>query len=192
MKHIGINEFKEKLISLGRLDMANFDQEKEKLLEQYDTFAEKFKDLYLAGKDRGKEAMGHAMEKAHAELLALGEFSAEQGESMKMYLARDLEQTITDAKGLGNAISNEAKDKLQPSRLRAGALSSLAYVLKHSSSALLALNNKTIDAITYSTGEITSAGSLTCQGCGYKMHLKKTGHIPPCSKCSGTLFHKGY
>lgn len=172
--------------------MANLDHEKEKLLEQYDAFAEKFKDLYLAGKERGKDAMVRAMEKAQSEFSALGEFSATQSELMKKYLTRDLEQTMIDVQEKAHALSDEAKDKLQPSRLRAGALSSLAYVLDHTSDALHSLMHKTIDAITYTTGEITSAGSLTCQECGSKMHFKKTGHIPPCPKCSGTLFHKGY
>jgi len=192
MNHINTHTFKEKLMMLGRPDMANYDQEKEILLEQYDAFAEKFKALYIAGKGRGKESMEQAMEKAHAELSNLGEFSAAQGESMKKYLAKDLEQTIIDAQELRTTIHDEAKDKLQPSRLRAGALSSLAFVLEHTTDMLHTLKDKTVDAITYSTGEITSAGSLTCQNCNFKMHLTKTGHIPPCPKCSGTLFHKGY
>jgi len=172
--------------------MTNIDQEKEKLIEQYDAFAEKFKDIYLAGKDRSREAMTHALEKAHSDMSALGEFSVEQAETMKMYLARDLEQTISNAKDLGNMLSEETKKTLQPSRLGAGALSSLAYVLEHTSNALHSLMDKTVEALTYGTGEITSAGTLTCHECGYKMHFKKTGHIPPCPKCSGTLFQKGY
>jgi hypothetical protein len=76
MIHIDFNAFKKKLKILGTPDMANFDHEKEKLLDQYDAFAEKFKDLYFAGKDRGKDAMAHAMEKAQSEFSALGEFSA--------------------------------------------------------------------------------------------------------------------
>jgi len=172
--------------------MKNIDQEKEKLLEQYDVFAEKFKDFYLDGKERGQEAMTQAMEKAQLELTEIGKLSAEQGAFMKAYLARDLEQIVVDAKAIGQDISDEAKKKLQPSRLGAGALSSLAFVLDHASSALHAWKDKTIDAISYRTGEITSAGSLTCQSCGFKMHLKKTGHIPPCPKCSATAFHKGY
>ncbi len=192
MNHIDFNTFKKKLKILGTPNMANFDQEKEKLLDQYDAFAEKFKDLYFAGKDRGKEAMAHAMEKAQSELSALGEFSAAQSDLMKKYLARDLEQTKIDIQETAQLLSDEAKDKLHPSRLRAGALSSLVYVLHHTSDGLHALMEKTIHEITYSTGEITTAGSLTCQECGSKMNFKKTGHIPPCPKCSGTLFHKGY
>lgn len=177
---------------MDNLDQEKEKQEKEKLVAQYDAFAEKFKDLYLAGKVRGKEAMALAMEKAQSEFSALGEFSTAQSELMKKYLTRDLEQTLVDIQEKAHAFSDEAKEKLQPSRLHAGALSSLVYVLDHTSDALHSLKNKTLDAITYNTGEITTVGSLTCQECGCKMHFKKTGHIPPCPKCSGTLFHKGY
>lgn len=168
--------------------MDNNDQEKDRLAQQYDAFASKFKELYLSGKERGSEAMSAALEKAREQLTTLGEFSAEQGEVLKEYLGRDLDQTISDAQRLGE----EAKEKLHPSRLGAGALSSLASVLELTSDALHSLLNKTVQALTYRTGEITSAGSLTCQACGQKLQLKQTGHIPPCPKCSGTLFHKGY
>ena len=168
--------------------MNNDDQEKDRLAQQYDVFASKFKELYLSGRERGNEAMTVALEKAREQLIALGEFSNEQGETMKVYLGRDLEQTISDAQRLGE----EAKEKLHPSRLGAGALSSLASVLELTNNALHSLFNKTVQALSYKTGEITSAGTLTCQACRHKMQLKKTGHIPPCSKCSGTLFQKGY
>jgi len=168
--------------------MNNSDQDKDRLVQQYDVFANKFKELYLSGKERGREAMTVALEKSREQLTTLGELSKEQGESMKEYLSRDLEQTISDAQRLGE----EAKEKLHPSRLGAGALSSLASMLELANNALHSLMNKTVQALTYKTGEITSAGSLTCQACGQKLQLKKTGHIPPCPKCSGTLFQKGY
>lgn len=168
--------------------MNNSDHEKARLAQQYDVFASKFKEIYLSGKERGSEAMSVALEKSREQLTALGEFSAEQGEVLKEYLGRDLEQIISNAQRLGE----EAKEKLHPARLGAGALSSLAAVLELTGNALHSLMNKTVQALTYKTGEITSAGSLTCQACGQKMQLKKTGHIPPCPKCSGTLFHKGY
>ncbi len=163
-------------------------QNKEKLERQYDLLAHRFNELYLAGKERGREAMTVALEKAHEQLAALGEFSTEQGEVLKHYLARDLDQTISDAKQLGE----EAKERLHPARLGAGALSSLATVLELTSNALHSLSAKTKEKLTYKTGELTSAGTLTCQGCGQQVQLKKTGHVPPCPKCNGTLFNKGY
>lgn len=168
--------------------MENNDQDKNRLAEQYDKLAHQFNELYLAGKGRGRESMSVALDKAHEQLTALGEFSAEQGEELKKYLSRDLDQTISDAQKLGE----EAKEHLHPARLGAGALSSLATVLELTSNALHTLGDKTKEQFVYKTGEVTSAGTLTCQACGQKVHLKHTGHVPPCSKCSGTLFNKGY
>jgi len=132
--------------------------------------------------------MSVALDKAHEQLTALGELSAEHGDELKQYLARDLDQTISDAQHLGA----EAKERFNPSRLGAGALASLATALELTSDALHSLSDKTKDMVTYKTGEMTSAGTLTCQTCGQQMHLKETGHVPPCSKCNGTLFNKGY
>ena len=164
------------------------DQNKEKLEQQYDLLAHKFNELYLTGKERGREAMAVALEKGHEQLTALGVFSAEQGQVLKQYLDRDLDQTISDAKQLGE----EAKERLHPARLGAGALSSLATVLELTSNALHSMSAKTKEKLTYKTGELTTAGTLTCQVCGQQVQLKKTGHVPPCSKCNGTLFNKGY
>jgi isocitrate dehydrogenase len=46
--------------------------------------------------------------------------------------------------------------------------------------------------LDYRSGEITSAGTLTCNACGHEMHFKKTGRIPPCPKCHATEFRKSY
>lgn len=168
--------------------MEHTDQEKATLAQQYDKLASKFNELYLSGKERGRESMSVAMDKASEQLTSLGEFSAEHGAELKKYLARDLDQTLADAQQFGVA----AKERLNPGRLSAGALASLAAVLESTGNALQSLSEKTKDKLTYSTGEMTSAGTLTCQTCGEAIHLKKTGHIPPCPKCSATLFHKGY
>ena len=168
--------------------MKTNDLDKGKLAQQYDKFSGKFNELYLTGKERGREAMSVALEKAHEQMMALGEFSAEQGAEMKKYLARDLDQTIADAQQLGE----KAKEQLHPSRLGAGALASLATMLELGGNALITLGGKTKEKLVYKTGEITSAGTLTCQACGEKLHIKNSGHVPPCPKCKGTLFSKGY
>lgn len=168
--------------------MENNDKDKSRLAEQYDKLASRFNELYLAGKERGREAMTVALDKAREQLTEVGELGKEQGEVLKQYLARDLDQTISDAQHLGE----EAKERLHPARLGAGALSSLATVLELTSNALHSLSDKTKETLTYRTGEMTSAGTLTCQACGQKVHLKETGHVPPCPKCNGTLFNKGY
>ena len=42
----------------------------------------------------------------------------------------------------------------------------------------------------YHTGELTGLGTLVCDQCGEKLHFQKPGHIPPCTKCSSTHFHR--
>lgn len=42
----------------------------------------------------------------------------------------------------------------------------------------------------YHTGEIIGLGTLTCDQCKASLHFHKPGHIPPCSKCHGTNFHR--
>lgn len=168
--------------------MENKDQDKSKLEAQYDRFAGKFNEFYLAGKTRGRESMSAALDKTHENLVSLGEFSAEQGAEFKKYLARDLDQTIVDAQQLGD----EAREWFHPARLGAGALSSIATVLDLTGDALRSLSSRTKETLEYRSGEMSSAGTLTCLACEQELQLKKTGHVPPCPKCSGTLFRKGY
>jgi Zn finger protein HypA/HybF involved in hydrogenase expression len=89
-------------------------------------------------------------------------------------------------------LGKEAKEYLHPARLGAGALSSVARMLEATSSALQTLSRKAEESLQYSTGDITTAGTLTCVKCGQTVQLKRTTRIPPCPSCSGTHFRKGY
>lgn len=42
----------------------------------------------------------------------------------------------------------------------------------------------------YKTGEICSAGTLSCEKCGQAMKFTKNSHIPPCPKCHHTEFSR--
>lgn len=154
----------------------------------YDRFTERTRELFDAGQEKTKEAMEKAMETAREQLHAAGEFSAEQGEVFKKFMRRDLDQTAEDIATLGQ----EAREHLHPARLGAGALSSIAKLLEAAGATLQNLSHKAEDALHYKTGEITTAGTLTCIRCGQQLHLKRTAHVPPCPSCNGTQFRKGY
>lgn len=154
----------------------------------YDRFTERARELFDAGQEKSTEAMEKAMEGARAQFAAAGEFSAEQGDAFKKFMHRDLDQTAQDMKELGQ----EAKERLNPARLGAGALSSMARLLEATGSALKGLSHKAEEALRFNTGEITSAGTLTCTKCDQKVQLKRSSHIPPCPSCHGTEFRKGY
>jgi hypothetical protein len=172
----------------GQPDQAANSGIAKKSSELYDRFAELSRDAFELSKEKGSEAWEKSMELAREKLSATGEFSAEQGEAFKRYLRRDLEQTGIAIQRLGR----DAKEGLNPARLGAGAISTLAKLLHSAGSALTSLSEKAESALEYNSGEMTAAGSLTCLSCGHKIQLKQTSVVPACEKCQGTRFRKGY
>ena len=154
----------------------------------YDKLAERTQELFRAGKDKSAEAIEAAVEKARKQLTEAGIFSSERGKAFKEYLLKDLARLREFSRELGE----EAKTRFEPVRLGSGALASLSSLLHSASETLQDWAKKTDQALSCKTGEVTSAGSLTCENCGKTMHLKKSGHIPPCPNCTGTHFKKGY
>jgi isocitrate dehydrogenase len=45
-------------------------------------------------------------------------------------------------------------------------------------------------ALTFRTGDITSAGTLACAGCGWTIITTRTSVLPACPQCSETAFRK--
>ncbi|GAV21184.1 isocitrate dehydrogenase [Mariprofundus micogutta] len=153
--------------------------------DQYDLLAARFKELFEAGAEKSGEVAQATMEKAREQLTAAGTFSEAQGKNLKAFLERDFSQ-------MANTMRNEAKEKLNPSRVSAGALSSLSALLTVAGSALTSIAERTQKAVSCRSGEITSAGTLTCNACDHELHFKKTGRVPPCPKCHSTEFTKSY
>lgn len=154
----------------------------------YDRYTERARELFDAGQEKSQVAMEKAMEAARTQFAAAGEFSAEQGQAFARFMRRDLDQTAEDMR----ALRHGAVERLSPSRLGAGALSSIARLLEATGSALQNVSRKAEETLHFNTGEITAAGTLTCTLCGQKVQLKQSSHIPPCPSCHGTEFRKGY
>ena len=45
-------------------------------------------------------------------------------------------------------------------------------------------------SLTFRSGDITSAGTLTCENCGWTLVTTRTTLLPPCPRCSETTFRK--
>ncbi|OIO74564.1 MAG: NADP-dependent isocitrate dehydrogenase [Zetaproteobacteria bacterium CG1_02_53_45] len=166
---------------IANMDVAAADS----VEDQYDLLAARFKVLFEAGTEKSAEVAQVAMEKARKQLTAAGTFSEEQGKNLKSFLERDFAQMAT-------TMRKEAKEKLNPSRVSAGAISSLSALLSAAGNALTSIAERTQKAVSCRSGEITSAGTLTCDACGHELHFKKTGRVPPCPKCHATEFGKSY
>ncbi len=178
---LSTSEFGEAVIS----HMNASAEDPDKAADQYDALAARFRELFEAGAERSAEFASVAMEKARQQLTAAGAFSEAQGKNLKAFMERDLSQ-------MADSMRDEAKEKLNPSRVSAGALASLSSLLNMAGSALSSVAEKTQKAISCRSGEVTSAGTLTCVACEHELHFKKTGRVPPCPNCHATKFRKSY
>jgi hypothetical protein len=44
--------------------------------------------------------------------------------------------------------------------------------------------------LEYRTGMVVGAGNFLCSKCAKEVRKTKTGPLPPCSRCHGTVFHR--
>ena len=135
--------------------------------------------------EEGKKTLDEALKKAKEEAAKASEVSGEQLDKVASYVKRDV------AENAGKA-TEAVKKAVDPQRVAAGAQSIFARILNSAADALSDLADKAEKATEFKTGEVTSAGTLTCKDCGAEMHMKTTGRIPPCSKCRKTTFRKSY
>jgi len=154
----------------------------------YDRLADRFRIAFQEGVDKSRASVDVAAEKAREQLTAAGALTAQQGQRLKAFLIRDFELTATELRAAGKS----AAEHLHPARVGAGALSSLATVFDSVGDKLQDFALRADEALAYKTGEVTSAGTLTCVKCKATLHFKQTGTVPPCPSCAATQFHKGY
>jgi isocitrate dehydrogenase len=169
---LSTTEFGNAIISHMQAETTSSD----KAADQYDQLAARFKELFEAGAEKSSEFTHDAMEKARQQLTSAGAFSEEQGKNLKAFLENDFAQ-------MAESVRKEARLRLNPSRVGAGALSSLSALLGVAESAISSMVERAEKAISCRSGEITSAGTLTCLSCNHEMHFKKTGRVPPCQQC---------
>lgn len=153
--------------------------------DQYDQLAARFKELFESGAEKSSEFAQTALEKARQQLTAAGAFSEEQGKKLQGFMERDFTR-------IADSMRDEARERLNPARLGAGAMASITSLLHAASSVLSDAADRAEKSLLFHSGEITSAGTLRCIACGYDIHMKKTGRVPPCPKCHTTEFKKSY
>lgn len=147
----------------------------------YEKLASRTADLL----EEGKKTFDEALKKAKEELAAAGDFSREQADRLGEYVRRDLRENADKAR-------EAVKKAVEPTRLAAGVQSTFARILTSAAETLTELAQRSEKSLEYSTGDITSPGTLTCKSCSTEMHMTKTTRIPPCPKCHKTVFRKSY
>ncbi len=165
------------------------DQNKhEKHLHAYDRMLERTREFLNEAGEELKPKLQHALDAAVEKTTELDELTREEAEKIAEYLKRDLQSA---GEYLASDKAKELADwfrfdiKLVEDRIL-DALSLLVDPTKVEL-ALLAERARLAD---WHTGEITGPGTLACTSCGKELHFHKTGHIPPCPKCRGTVFRR--
>ncbi len=171
----------------GEAVIAHMDDEASAEIEadQYDQLAARFVEMFESSAEKTAEFAQTALDKAREQLTSAGAFSEEQGQKLKKFMERDFAHMASE-------IRDDAKERLDPARLGAGALSSISGLLRGAGSLLSDAANRADKNLHCRSGEITSAGTLICSACGHEIHKKKTGRVPPCPKCHATEFKKSY
>ncbi len=154
----------------------------------YDRLADRFRLAFEQGQDRSRAGMEEAAEEARKQLTAAGALTQPQGERLKVLLLRDLDRTAAQFRNPRGS----ATEQLLLAEPESGALTSLAIVLESAGDAIHDPDLNADESLVYKTGEVTSAGTLTCTKCGTALCFKRTGTVPPCPTCSLTEFRKGY
>ena len=156
------------------------------------------------------ESIGHAMDKAMADLKEAGEHSKEvianAGDALKKDIAssishikpkvasdikatrEDFNQMQKKGGALWREISSEAEHITEVSLDKGGAF--LLNVTKGLGDWARSMSHKLDSSLAYKTGEVTHGGTFICKGCEAEVHMKKPGHLPPCPKCSKTVFRR--
>lgn len=136
----------------------------------------------------GRKTLDEALSKASEEISSGGEYTREQAEKIGSYLRRDLTEVGKKAQNARDAVIQA----VEPHRVVAGMQSGLSKLLNTAVDVLSELADKSEQGLDFSTGEVTSPGTLTCKDCGKEMHFKSTVRIPPCPQCHKTHFRKSY
>ena len=159
----------------------NQDNNEQKEVGFYEKLAARTAELL----EEGRKTLDEALKKAKDEMSKAGDLSSEQMDKIASYVKRDVTENAGKA-------TEAVKKAVDPQRVAAGAQSIFARILNSASDALSDLAEKAERQVEFKTGEVTSAGTLTCKECDAEMHMKTTGRIPPCPKCHKTIFRKSY
>ena len=156
------------------------------------------------------ESISQAIDKASADLKAMGGHSMEAIGKASAALKKDIASTTEHFKpkvdeaaegarkqfdnwldkggALWSDIAREAEHVYEYSRDKGGIF--LVNIVRGLSEWSQHLGEKLDSSLKYKTGELTHGGEFVCTNCEGKIRLKQPGRIPPCPKCSKTEFRR--
>ncbi len=170
--------------------MIDKDKTKEQLVQAYDTMLSRLKEVWHDAEEKALPTLKEGLDIAKQKASDLGELSREEADKVADYIKRDLREAGEFLSENGKQLKDWLKFDLEYAEVRlaemfAGLADTTRIELERIAERARAVGE-------WRTGEITSIGTLRCKGCGELLHFDKTGHIPPCPRCHGTVFKKEF
>lgn len=155
----------------------------ELMLERTSEGLDRLRKIEHDAEPRVQQALADAKDKA----VELNELTREEADRVADYLDRDLKA----AGGWLADTGEEFRDWLgmETALISDRLLDMFAKAADQTSVELQKLRERAANA-EYRTGELAGPGALVCQNCGETIHFKKAGRIPPCPKCTETVFKR--
>ncbi len=164
--------------------------DKERDLRGYERMLERITDLLHEAGDKAQPRLRDALERARQRAIELGELSQEEARRVAEYIRRDVEDA---ARYLARPdTDNDLRGwfRMDMALLETWLLDRFTSVADQTRLEWQALQQSLQQAEQWRTGEVTGPGQLRCDNCGKVLQFRKTGHIPPCGGCKGTVFSR--
>lgn len=147
----------------------------------YDAMLARVRDLM----QQAQPHLSHALDTAQDKAVELDELTREEADRIAGYLRRDIEDAASYIGEHGEEFKDWLRIDLQ--LIEQHVFEQFSHLVDQTR---LQLDLLAIDAAasTWHTGEITGIGTLQCEHCDELLHFSKTGRIPPCPRCAGTVY----
>ncbi len=160
----------------------------ERLVDAYERMLEHVDEFIGKAEKTALPSLKKSLESAREKAVELNELTREEAEKISAYVERDMKEAAHFLVETGDEFRNWFRFDVQLIENRMMEL--FATVADRTRVELERFANQARQAAIYRTGEITGPGTLVCDECGKELHFHKAGHIPPCSKCRGTRYHR--
>ncbi|HEU5339595.1 MAG TPA: DUF2934 domain-containing protein [Sulfuricaulis sp.] len=133
------------------------------------------------------ETLKQAFERATSELKKTGEYTTETVSKISTSLRKDMTSAAMKMGPKWEAFSEKSSDLFEVWRDRssvflAGAADAMADWLHQAGSKL--------EQQVYQSGDMVHSGTFECTGCGERLVLITSAHLPPCAKCRRVEFRR--
>ena len=162
----------------------------EKLIQAYNVMLKRVRETLKDAEEKTLPTVREALDKAAETASELGELTREEAEKIGDYLRRDLNEAAEFLSENSRQLKDWLSFDLEFTEIKLAEI--FASVADQTRIELDKLAQRAREVGQWHTGEITGIGVLHCKGCGELLHFEKTGHIPPCPKCKGTVFDKHF